>query len=408
MNKRKIFAILFALLLVVASTNTTLAATYKDTGGHWAEKDIDWATQRGYLRGDGDGNFRPDDTVTRAEVVTGVNRLIGQELKAVINFPDVKNLDWYYEDLAKGVYSGIIDDSRSAAFRPNEAILRVDTARIFARAYELPSYPQGAQMFKDYTSISFKGEVGALVNRRVINGFPDGNFYPEKNLTRGEYAKMLRAAVEYIGLPPKRSADDTSVLKLSVHKGVLEQLVPVSNLDIDNTKGTIVIEIANTHRIEDVVQVRIDEVAPGARVNPNPVKSSDNWKFMVIAENGTSKEFTISFKLQAPDSEGLVKVAEESIRRFIENPTDANFTLASEAIEKVPDTAIRARLYASLLEARETDMVLRDALGALNDYKNDATDAKYEAAKTAIEKVRDVATRTRLLAELEAAKPVEE
>ena len=405
MKKRKIFAILFALILVLVSTNTSMAAMYKDTAGHWAQRDIDWATQRGYLRGDGDGNFRPNDTVTRAEVVAGVNRLIGQDIKATINFPDVKNLDWYYEDLARGVYSGIIDDSRSIAFRPNEAILRVDTARIFARAYELPNYPEGAQIFRDYTSISFKGEVGALVNRRVLNGFPDGNFYPGKNLTRGEYAKILRTAVENIGSPPKRSADDTSVLKLSVHKGTLGQLVPTSNIDIVNTKGTIVLEIANTHQIEDVIQVRIDEVAPGARVNPNPVKKTDNWKFMVIAENGRSKEFTITFKLQAPDNEALVKAAEEAIKKFVENPTDANFTMASTAIEKIPDSAIRARLYAQLLEARETDLVLREALSALNAYKEDKTDVKYEAAKKAIEKVKDIATRTRLLAELEAAIP---
>ena len=405
MKKRKIFAILFALILVLVSTNTSMAAMYKDTAGHWAQRDIDWATRRGYLRGDGDGNFRPNDTVTRAEVVAGVNRLIGQDIKATINFPDVKNLDWYYEDLARGVYSGIIDDSRSIAFRPNEAILRVDTARIFARAYELPNYPEGAQIFRDYTSISFKGEVGALVNRRVLNGFPDGNFYPGKNLTRGEYAKILRTAVENIGSPPKRSADDTSVLKLSVHKGTLGQLVPTSNIDIDNTKGTIVIEIANTHQIEDVIQVRIDEVAPGARVNPNPVKKTDNWKFMVIAENGRSKEFTITFKLQAPDNEALVKAAEEAIKKFVENPTDANFTMASTAIEKIPDSAIRARLYAQRLEARETDLVLREALSALNAYKEDKTDVKYEAAKKAIEKVKDIATRTRLLAELEAAIP---
>ena len=126
---------------------------------------------------------------------------------------------------------------------------------------------------------------------------------------------------------------------------------------------------------------------------------------MVIAENGRSKEFTITFKLQAPDNEALVKAAEEAIKKFVENPTDANFTMASTAIEKIPDSAIRARLYAQLLEARETDLVLREALSALNAYKEDKTDVKYEAAKKAIEKVKDIATRTRLLAELEAAIP---
>lgn len=188
--------------LIMGITTSIVMAAYYDTTNHWAKSDIDWATEQGYLKGDGDGNFRPEDTVTRAEYVTGVNRLINASSKANIGFPDVKTGDWYYDEIAKGVYNGIIDDSRNN-FRPNEAITRDDAARIVARAYKLANYADAATIFKDYGNIAYKGEVGALVVKKVLNGWPDGNYYPSKTLTRGEYAKILRAAVLNLGLPGK-------------------------------------------------------------------------------------------------------------------------------------------------------------------------------------------------------------
>lgn len=187
---------------MVLATATTAFAAYNDTAGHWAERDIDWATQQGYLKGDGNGNFRPEDTVTRAEYVTGVNRLINSTSKSTIGYADVKSGNWYYDEIAKGVYNGIIDDSRYD-FRPNEAISRDEAAKIMARAYRLTNYADGATIFKDYANIINKGEVGALVIKKVLNGWTDGNYYPGKTLTRAEYAKVLRAAVVNLGLPSK-------------------------------------------------------------------------------------------------------------------------------------------------------------------------------------------------------------
>ncbi len=47
-----------------------------DITGHWAYKDIQWAREKGLLKGYADGSMRPDQPVTRAELATVLRRLM--------------------------------------------------------------------------------------------------------------------------------------------------------------------------------------------------------------------------------------------------------------------------------------------------------------------------------------------
>lgn len=49
---------------------------YNDIGGHWAEKYILTAASQGWIDGYNDGSFRPDEYITRADVIRIVNRLL--------------------------------------------------------------------------------------------------------------------------------------------------------------------------------------------------------------------------------------------------------------------------------------------------------------------------------------------
>lgn len=78
--------------------NTT---KYSDINGkHWAIKDISFAKNIGWLNGYADGTFRPDNNITRAEVVTVVNHATGRyadkdyinkNLSVLNKFTDLKN-----------------------------------------------------------------------------------------------------------------------------------------------------------------------------------------------------------------------------------------------------------------------------------------------------------------------------
>lgn len=85
---------------------------YKDftdvSSGYWAAEYIKDAAIHGWIVGYGDGTFRADRYITRAEVVTIVNRLLGREadvdyiaqnLSKLNTFPDVPSSHWAYYDV---------------------------------------------------------------------------------------------------------------------------------------------------------------------------------------------------------------------------------------------------------------------------------------------------------------------
>ena len=101
---------------------------YKDfndvSDGYWAATYIKAAAKHGWINGYGDGSFRADDEINRAEVVTIVNRLLGREadeayiadnLRKLNTFPDVSRKHWAYYAVmeAANTHTAILGDSES-------------------------------------------------------------------------------------------------------------------------------------------------------------------------------------------------------------------------------------------------------------------------------------------------------
>lgn len=87
-------------------TATQPAETFTDIEGHWAEADINRATVAGWIKGVGDGKFNPDAYITRAEVMTLVNRMLNRKFDETNTLADMvvwaDNMDkdiWYYGDV---------------------------------------------------------------------------------------------------------------------------------------------------------------------------------------------------------------------------------------------------------------------------------------------------------------------
>jgi hypothetical protein len=97
------FATIVARFWVVTENVTS---PFTDTAGHWAEKYIAFAASHSWVNGYGDNTFRPEQSITRAEAVKLINRMLDREvdeqglLDGTIQFTD--NADkaaWYYYEI---------------------------------------------------------------------------------------------------------------------------------------------------------------------------------------------------------------------------------------------------------------------------------------------------------------------
>ena len=79
------------------------AGSFTDIAGHWAKDEIRQAAALGWITGYADGSFRPNQSITRAEAVTMLNRVLQRLpetekdlLSGMRTFSDCQSSDWFY------------------------------------------------------------------------------------------------------------------------------------------------------------------------------------------------------------------------------------------------------------------------------------------------------------------------
>lgn len=165
----------------------------KDYQGHWAGDVIQKWLDLGYITGYSDGTFRPDDFITRAEFVKIVNNAFSFEETAEISFTDVKEENWYYEEIQKAYKEGDIIGVSETLFAPEDYITREQAAIVLSRLLNLEGFEKGAGVFSDSSQISSwaKEYVGAVAYLNLIKGYGDNTFRPLDNIKRAEAVALL-------------------------------------------------------------------------------------------------------------------------------------------------------------------------------------------------------------------------
>lgn len=194
--RRSMLAIGLAAVMalpVVSVPQIAHGATFTDVRGHWAESYIYKAASYGIIKGDSEGTFRPDDSVTRAEFTSMVNKTLGNSGYASTTFTDVPSWQWYYNDVSKGVAAAFINGYSDNTFRPNDPIQRQEAAVILHRVVPAAEYASITNKFKDKAGIASwaSDSVGRIYSKGYMQGNQEGYFNPTASLTRAEAAKIL-------------------------------------------------------------------------------------------------------------------------------------------------------------------------------------------------------------------------
>lgn len=168
------------------------AAAFADSAGHWAASSIAKWTGNGIISGYEDGSFRPDRSITRAEFVTVINKLLGLSVKADSNFTDVPASAWYSGQLAIAKHAGYYEGFAGNRAMADAAITRQDAAALLARIFEPASSPAATgAAFSDSEEISGYAKKAVAALSGVITGYSDGSFKPKASITRAEAVTLF-------------------------------------------------------------------------------------------------------------------------------------------------------------------------------------------------------------------------
>ncbi len=236
-------AISMALAAAMAFAPAQAFAASSDIKGHWAESAITSWQDKGLISGYTDGTFKPDNSVTRAEFASMVNKALGLTEKGDVPFSDVKSGSWYYDAISIAVKAGYCSGYEDGTFKPDATITRAEAAVMISLAKGLTQNTAAASGFADAANIPAwaKGYVGAVVSAGYMSGRTDGTFDATNTITRAEAVSSLDRAMGNV----TEEVTDKDVV-VTEDDTVIDGQTIEGNLIIDKAVGEGEVYVKNT------------------------------------------------------------------------------------------------------------------------------------------------------------------
>lgn len=148
-----------------------------------------------YITGYSDGTVQPNADITRAEVAAIFYRLLDEDAHAKYDttangFPDVSADAWYGKAVSTLSAMGILKGYEDGTFRPDASITRAELAAVAVRFFRAPAAP-AEERFSDIAGHWANEAINAAAQLGIVNGYEDGTFRPANNITRAETIQMV-------------------------------------------------------------------------------------------------------------------------------------------------------------------------------------------------------------------------
>jgi len=143
---------------------------------------------------------KPQANISRAEVATIFFRLLTDEARdqfwmTTNNFPDVAPDAWYNNAISTMVNAGIIQGYEDGTFRPNNNITRAEFAAIASR-FMSSGYDVEEDLFTDIANHWARENINDAAMTQWIHGYPDGTFLPDQAITRAEAVTLVNNVLQ--------------------------------------------------------------------------------------------------------------------------------------------------------------------------------------------------------------------
>lgn len=153
---------------------------------------VKWAADKGITGGIGDSLFAPNQSCTRAQIVTFLWRAAGSpEPKALSSFADVPADAYYAKAVAWAVENGITNGTTNTTFGPDETCTRAHGVTFLSRAAKANT-ASGNSNFADVDANAYYASaVKWAVDNGITNGISSSLFGPDSSCTRAQIVTFL-------------------------------------------------------------------------------------------------------------------------------------------------------------------------------------------------------------------------
>ncbi len=265
---------------------------FRDVGrDYWAYDAIEWMARSGILTGYGDGKFKPDNAVTRAEFAKMMVNAMKIKLVSALtpSFVDVKKGSWYFKYVESSKY--YLTGYRTASgdyFKPDMAAVREDMAVALVKALGYSDEEEDASVLRQYTDVSaisakLKRYVSLAIKYKIMQGFPTDEadmleFRPQETLTRAQASVILYRAMKQA--EEKVTYEDE---KITYDNGDGEDGYPIPAVNVSLIDGKVFVK----WRMIDDARLEGYKVVI-SRNNPNPRYPDDGYLYWITNRSTTS------------------------------------------------------------------------------------------------------------------------
>lgn len=177
------------------------ALPFKDIASSYARKEIIDLYNQKILTGTSETSFSPAKSITRAEFITVLDRLLKLEPVAgpISPFTDLAHNAWYYGWIQAAVQLELADGTSASTFAPARPVTRQEAAVLLGKALKQQGNITAAQtVYQDKNNVAAWASraVGAVSRLGLMKGDETGAFRPSDPITRQETAVLIARVLQ--------------------------------------------------------------------------------------------------------------------------------------------------------------------------------------------------------------------
>ncbi|MBW4679932.1 MAG: WG repeat-containing protein [Microcoleus vaginatus WJT46-NPBG5] len=182
-----------------------MPSTFSDIQNHWAQTAILQLADKSIISGYPNGSFRPNATITRAELAALVRKAFpnAPKIRSAVNFSDVPKSHWAFQAISTAYEMGFLSGYPEGIFKPEQPLERTQAFVSLANGLKYSAPTNSPETLKKYfedaaqiPGYATSAIAAALQNRLIVNYPNVKQLKPLQNATRGEVAALICQALK--------------------------------------------------------------------------------------------------------------------------------------------------------------------------------------------------------------------